>query len=368
MWSIGNEVPNQRDPESYKTLAFLQDICHRLDPTRPVTVGIDQADNSLHNGFAATIDIPGFNYRLPFYQEAYDILPQGLVLGSETASTVSSRGVYKFPVELKKGAVYPDMQSSGYDTEACPWSNIPDLDFAMADDNVWEIGQFVWTGFDYLGEPTPYYDNWPSHSSYFGIIDLASLPKDRYYLYRSIWNKRESTLHILPHWTWKDRKGQVTPVYVYTSYPEAELFINGKSQGRQHKWSAAEAKAQAAALGEKAVMHRYRLMWEDVKYEPGEVKVVAYDANGNKAEEKVIRKILADGELRAAWEAFTSLSRTERAKLPDGRPNWRRIPAKKRWIDPLVQGKGRLSSLDPGFREEAEAFVQSPLDHWVLGA
>ena len=289
MWSIGNEVPNQRDPESYKTLAFLQDICHRLDPTRPVTVGIDQADNSLHNGFAATIDIPGFNYRLPFYQEAYDILPQGLVLGSETASTVSSRGVYKFPVELKKGAVYPDMQSSGYDTEACPWSNIPDLDFAMADDNVWEIGQFVWTGFDYLGEPTPYYDNWPSHSSYFGIIDLASLPKDRYYLYRSIWNKRESTLHILPHWTWKDRKGQVTPVYVYTSYPEAELFINGKSQGRQHKWSAAEAKAQAAALGEKAVMHRYRLMWEDVKYEPGEVKVVAYDANGNKAEEKVIR-------------------------------------------------------------------------------
>nr|MCR4765818.1 DUF4982 domain-containing protein [Bacteroidaceae bacterium] len=160
---------------------------------------------------------------------------------------------------------------------------------AMADDHEWEIGQFVWTGFDYLGEPTPYYDNWPAHSSYFGIIDLASLPKDRYYLYRSVWNKKESTLHILPHWTWKNRKGQVTPVYVYTSWPEAELFINGKSQGKQHKWTAAEAKARETELGEKAVMHRYRLMWEDVKYEPGEVKVVAYDAQGNKVEEKTIR-------------------------------------------------------------------------------
>jgi beta-galactosidase len=289
MWSIGNEVPNQRDPESYKMVQFLQDICHRLDPTRPVTVGIDQAENSLHNGFAATIDIPGFNYRLPFYQEAYDILPQGLVLGSETASTVSSRGVYKFPVELKKGATYDDMQSSGYDTEACWWSNIPDLDFAMADDYDWEIGQFVWTGFDYLGEPTPYYDNWPSHSSYFGIIDLASLPKDRYYLYRSVWNKQESTLHILPHWTWKNRLGQVTPVYIYTSYPEAELFINGKSQGRQRKWSSFEAKIREQEMGEKAIMHRYRLMWDEVKYEPGELKVVAYNTDGNVAETKILR-------------------------------------------------------------------------------
>lgn len=288
LWSIGNEVPNQSDPESYKTVARLQDVCHRLDPTRKVTVGIDQAENSLHNGFAQTIDIPGLNYRLPFYQEAYRILPQGIVEGSETASTVSSRGIYKFPVQLKKGAMYPDMQTSGYDTEACLWSNIPDLDFAMADDNQWEIGQFVWTGFDYLGEPTPYYDNWPVHSSFFGIIDLASLPKDRYYLYRSQWNKNSATLHILPHWTWNSRRGQVTPVFVYTSYPSAELFVNGKSYGRQHKWSAEEARANAAT-DSLATLRRYRLMWMDVKYEPGEVKVVAYDSDGNVAEEKTVR-------------------------------------------------------------------------------
>ncbi len=288
LWSIGNEVPNQRDPESYKTLMRLQDVCHRLDPTRKVTVGIDQAENSLHNGFAQAVDIPGLNYRLPFYQEAYDILPQGIVEGSETASTISSRGVYKFPVELKKGAMYEDLQTSSYDTEACPWSNVPDLDFAMADDNEWEVGQFVWTGFDYLGEPTPYYNTWPVHSSFFGIIDLASLPKDRYYLYRSVWNRNANTLHILPHWTWKDRRGEVTPVFVYTNYPEAELFVNGKSYGRQHKWTAEEARAngQTDSL---SVLRRYRLMWMDVKYEPGEVRVVAYDKDGNRAEEKVMR-------------------------------------------------------------------------------
>ena len=286
MWSIGNEVPNQRDDQAFQTVAFLQDICHRLDPTRPVTVGIDQAANSLHKGFAATIDIPGFNYRLPFYEEAHQILPQGLVLGSETASTVSSRGVYKFPMSLKKNAVYDDLQSSSYDTEACSWSNIPDLDFEMADDHEWEIGQFVWTGFDYLGEPTPYYDNWPSHSSYFGIIDLASIPKDRYYLYRSLWNKKEHTLHILPHWTWKNRRGQVTPVMVYTDFPSAELFVNGKSQGVQHKLTAAQSKQSTDSM---ATLRRYRLIWDQVKYEPGELRVVAYDANGRPAMEQVVR-------------------------------------------------------------------------------
>ena len=182
------------------------------------------------------IDIPGLNYRANRYQEAYSKLPQNLILGSETASTVSSRGVYKFPVEDKKSAIYDDHQCSSYDVEACSWSNIPDEDFALADDYHWTIGQFVWTGFDYLGEPSPYdTDAWPNHSSMFGIIDLASLPKDRYYLYRSIWNKEAETLHILPHWTWPGREGEVTPVFVYTNYPAAELFINGKSYGKQSK-------------------------------------------------------------------------------------------------------------------------------------
>lgn len=278
MWSIGNEVPTQWNPEGYKVAKFLQDICHREDPTRPVTCGMDQVKSVLANGFAAMLDIPGLNYRAHMYDEAYERLPQNLILGSETSSTVSSRGVYKFPVERKAGAMYDDHQSSSYDLEYCSWSNIPDIDFARAEDHDWTIGQFVWTGFDYLGEPSPYDTNaWPNHSSMFGIIDLASIPKDRYYLYRSVWNKEAETLHILPHWNWEGREGEKTPVFVYTNYPSAELFINGKSYGRQTKRK------------DGTVENRYRLMWYDAVYQPGEVKVVAYDEQGNPAAEKTIR-------------------------------------------------------------------------------
>ncbi len=282
MWSIGNEVPTQCSPEGYKVASFLQDICHREDPTRPVTCGMDQVSCVLANGFAAMLDVPGLNYRTHRYVESYEKLPQNLVLGSETASTVSSRGVYKFPAELKKQAMYDDHQSSGYDLEACSWSNVPDEDFALADDYDWTLGQFVWTGFDYLGEPSPYdTDAWPSHSSVFGIIDLASLPKDRYYLYRSIWNKRDNTLHVLPHWTWPGREGENTPVFVYTNYPEAELFVNGKSYGKQRKLTSDEARA-LQGKDSLWLQRRYRLMWTDVPYEPGELKVVAYDNSGKK--------------------------------------------------------------------------------------
>ncbi|WP_437921937.1 glycoside hydrolase family 2 TIM barrel-domain containing protein [Sphingobacterium sp. LRF_L2] len=277
MWSIGNEVPTQCRADGYKVASFLQEICHREDPTRPVTCGMDQVSCVLENGFASLLDIPGLNYRTQRYQESYAKLPQNLVLGSETASTVSSRGIYKFPVEKKGDALYADHQSSSYDVEHCSWSNLPDEDFALAEDYPWTIGQFVWTGFDYLGEPSPYdKDSWPNHSSMFGIIDLASIPKDRYYLYRSVWNKNENTLHVLPHWTWPDRIGQKTPVFVYTNYPKAELFINGKSQGIQEK-------------SHESQLHRYRLMWMEAVYEPGEIKVVAYDAKGEIAEEKTIQ-------------------------------------------------------------------------------
>lgn len=327
MWSVGNEVPSQWGPDGVSELVMLQDICHRLDPTRPVTCGMDQYGAVIDNGFASTLDIPGFNYKPQYYTQAYEILPQKLILGSETASTVSSRGVYMFPMELKAGAKYPNHQSSGYDTEFCSWSNIPDVDFSMDDDYPWMIGQFVWTGFDYLGEPSPYdTDSWPNHSSVFGIIDLASLPKDRYYLYRSQWNKKESTLHILPHWNWKGREGEKTPVMVYTSYPSAELIVNGKSYGIKSKGEAKpldygkrlsmsfydrDKAWDEDRVQDKAGMERYRLVWDDVVYQPGEVRVVAYNADGSKAEEKTVRtagkahhlvltpnrsKLAADGE------------------------------------------------------------------------
>ena len=260
MWSIGNEVPTQCSPEGYKVASFLQDICHREDPTRPVTCGMDQVTCVLANGFAAMIDVPGLNYRAHRYVESYETLPQNIVLGSETASTVSSRGVYKFPVQKGASVMYDDHQCSGYDVECCSWSNLPDEDFALADDYDWTIGQFVWTGFDYLGEPSPYStDSWPSHSSVFGIIDLASLPKDRFYLYRSLWNKQANTLHVLPHWTWPGREGENTPVFVYTSYPSAELFVNGKSYGKQRKLTADESRA-LEGQDSLALQRRYRLM------------------------------------------------------------------------------------------------------------
>ena len=276
MWSIGNEIPEQWSEEGRNISKHLQDLCHKFDPTRPVTQGMDRAEDALKSGFAQVMDVPGFNYRVHKYDNNIKRLPKGFLLGSETASTVSSRGVYKFPVEASDSKTYTDGQCSSYDVEYCPWSNLPDDDWRMQDDRDYTIGEFVWTGYDYLGEPSPYDEYWPSRSSYFGICDLAGLPKDRYYLYRSHWRKDDATLHVLPHWTFPGREGETTPVYCYTSWPSAELFVNGKSQGRIVK-------------NPNTRLDRYRLRWNNVKYEPGEIKVVAYDYDGTAKGEKIIR-------------------------------------------------------------------------------
>lgn len=276
LWSVGNEIPEQWKPEGVKRYKDLIALCHHYDPSRMVTCGMDQPDGDVWCGFAQVADVPGFNYRLHRYDELFERLPQGFILGSETASTVSSRGHYCFPDTVATNKAWPDGQCSGYDVEYCWWSNLPDDDWKMQEDRDWTVGEFVWTGYDYLGEPTPYDEYWPSRSSYFGICDLAGLPKDRYYLYRSHWNKNEHTIHLLPHWTWPDRKGKVTPVYCYTDYPTAELFVNGKSQGRITK-------------SDTARLDRYRLRWRNVIYQPGELKVVVYDENGNKAGQQIVR-------------------------------------------------------------------------------
>ena len=297
MWSIGNEIPEQKNEQGREISQNLQEACHTLDPTRPVTQGLDHAEAAIESGVAKVMDVPGFNYRVHKYGNSITQLPQGFLLGSETASTVSSRGVYKFPVEITDNSQYAswaptydptaiqkaDGQCSSYDVEYCSWSNLPDDDWVWQDDKPWVIGEFVWTGYDYLGEPTPYDEYWPSRSSYFGICDLAGLPKDRYWLYRSHWNKDDHTIHLLPHWTWgltkKDkgnRIGQVTPVYCYTDYPTAELFLNGKSQGKITK-------------NPQERLDRYRLRWNNVKYEPGELKVVVHDAAGNAAGQQIIK-------------------------------------------------------------------------------
>lgn len=276
MWSVGNEIPEQWKSEGVERYKHLTALCHRLDPSRQVTCGMDQPDGTMWAGFAQVADVPGYNYRVHKYEEMMKRLPQGFLLGSETASTVSSRGEYFFPDTVAPNKEHPNGQCSGYDVEHCWWSNLPDDDWKMQDDYNWVTGEFVWTGFDYLGEPTPYDKYWPSRSSYFGIVDLAGLPKDRFYLYRSHWNKNEHTIHLLPHWTWTGREGQVTPVYCYTDYPSAELFVNGKSQGRITK-------------NKDSRLDRYRLRWQNVKYEKGEIKVVVYDEQGNKAGEKTVK-------------------------------------------------------------------------------
>ena len=292
MWCIGNEVPDQWNAKTGPRLSQkLQRICHREDPTRPVTQGMDAPDAVMANAMAAVMDIPGFNYRPHKYVENLAVLPQDLLLGSETASTLSSRGVYKFPVERKSMAKYPDHQASSYDVEHCGWSDLPEDNFIQYDQLGNDLGEFVWTGYDYLGEPTPYYSDWPSHSSLFGIIDLAGIPKDRYYLYRSKWNPSAETLHILPHWTWPGREGEVTPIFVYTNYPSAELFINGKSQGVRTKDLSVTIENSADSISQAQFkrQQRYRLMWMDTRYEPGEVRVVAYDNAGKLVAEKKIR-------------------------------------------------------------------------------
>ncbi len=366
MWSIGNEVPSQWAEGGLEVAAWLQDICHREDPTKPVTCGMDQYNAVVRNGFAAQLDVVGFNYKVDRYIPAYQLLPQKIILGSETASTVSSRGVYHFPVTIGNDILNEDHQSSSYDTEYCFWSNIPDNDLAADEDYPWCIGQFVWTGFDYLGEPSPYdTDAWPNHSSVFGIVDLAYIPKDRFYLYRSQWNKTDETLHMLPHWNWKGREGEITPVFVYTSYPSAELFVNGVSQGIR---TFEKPDGMTPCLGEKA-MKRFRLMWNEVVYQPGEIKVIAYNAAGEPVAEKAIRTagkasavrltpdrstIKADGEDLC----FINVSLTDK----DGNP----VPTDNRLINVKVSGAGSFKAIANGDPTCTEPF-HKPQMHLFSG-
>ena len=310
MWFIGNEVEEQSAESGSQVAYYLQSIVQKLDPTRPVSNGMDRPQDILRNNMAATMQLAGFNYRPFKYREAYKKLPQRLFLGSETASTVSSRGVYKFPVVRKSMAKYADMQSSSYDVEHCGWSNLPEDDWIHQEDLPYMIGEFIWTGFDYLGEPTPYYVEWPSHSSYFGAVDLAGLPKDRFYLYRSHWNKEAETLHILPHWNWEGREGETTPIFVYTNYPSAELFINGKSQGKRYKDLSIKLEEEEKDGNPEDLerQKRYRLMWMDTKYEAGVVKVVAYDNNGKAVAEKEIRTAGKPYALRLTTHKETAFS------------------------------------------------------------
>ncbi|MCG8448519.1 MAG: DUF4982 domain-containing protein [Pirellulales bacterium] len=286
MWSTGNEIREQGGEKGHRLSQQLTDIVHRADPTRPVTAGCNNV-NAGTNGFQKTVDLFGYNYKPWNYGKFLKQNPGIPLYGSETASCISSRGEYFFPVgKDKSGGRGGPFQMSSYDLYAPKWAMRPDVEFEAQDRFPQVLGEFVWTGFDYLGEPTPYNNDAtnllntedpklreemqkeleslgkirvPSRSSYFGILDLCGFKKDRFYLYQATWRPELPMAHILPHWSWPERVDKVTPVHVYTSGDEAELFLNGKSLGKKKK--------------EK---YQYRLEWEDVKYQPGELRVVAY--------------------------------------------------------------------------------------------
>jgi beta-galactosidase len=275
MWSIGNEIIEQWQEDGAKVAQYLCDICHDEDPTRPTTAGFNGPDQAIENGLADVVDIPGWNYHPQNYVRFHKRFPEKATYGSETESTVSSRGEYYFPVSEDVSPIRESLQVSSYDMAYPGWAYSPDVEFRAQDECDFSLGEFVWTGFDYIGEPTPYSEEWPSRSSYFGIIDLCGIPKDRFYLYQSKWTDKQ-VLHLLPHWTWPGREGECTPVHCYTSFNTVELFLNGESLGRRSKRA-------------KLMMGTYRLVWPDVRYAPGELKAVAYDNEGQPAAETVVK-------------------------------------------------------------------------------
>ncbi len=240
MWSIGNEIPEQGKPEGGAMAKRLTGFFHQEDPTRPDHLRVQQPggrhqERAGRRTWTCSASITGRGSTSSSMKEH----PDWMIYGSETASCVSSRGVYHLP--LVKYEKDPSLQLTSYDIIAPPWAYCPDVEFTVQDKLPNVLGEFVWTGFDYIGEPTPYFNNaaaaatdWPARSSYFGIVDLAGFPKDRYYLYQSEWTKKPM-VHVLPHWNWAGREGQKIPVMVYTNAEEVELFLNGKSLGRKKR-------------------------------------------------------------------------------------------------------------------------------------
>lgn len=369
LWSIGNEIPEQEKPEGWKLAKRLSAIVHEEDPSRPTISACNRLESG-YNGFQVALDVFGYNYKPTAYGPFRQANPQIPILGSETASTVSSRGEYFFPVSEDKAKGRADFQVSSYDLYAPPWANTPDDEFRGLDQAPFAAGEFVWTGFDYLGEPTPYNADAnflmdftdpaekaaavavlaknarilvPSRSSYFGIIDLAGFKKDRFYIYQARWRPDLPMAHILPHWTWPERVGKVTPVHVYTSGDAAELFLNGKSLGRKTKGPL-----------------EYRLRWDDVVYAPGELKVVAY-RHGKKWAEDAVSTAGPAARLAASADrvrleadgrdlAFVTVSVTD--------AKGRLVPRSSIRIAFSVDGPGEIVATDNGDATSLEPFQQ----------
>jgi len=287
IWSFGNEMADVQYNQNngFHRMQTMINYIRKYDPTRPVTMANDNTGSAAWRHFDF-YDVHSWNYGRR-YSLARQMEPNKAVIVSESGSTVSTRGFYELPLPVKRSEFSASLQVSSYDLNVPEWADLPDEDFMWQQDEEYVAGEFVWTGFDYLGEPTPYGNAWTkahgltdkeaSRSSYFGIVDLCGIPKDRYYLYKSYWKPEETTVHILPHWNWEGGKVTKVPVFVYTNGDCAELFLNGKSLGKKCKNPASEKSIE-----------RFRLMWNDVTYQPGELKAVAYK-EGEKIGEEVLK-------------------------------------------------------------------------------
>ncbi|KAA0220662.1 DUF4982 domain-containing protein [candidate division KSB1 bacterium] len=355
MWSIGNEVGEQYTGEAGAALAKrLYDIVKEEDSTRPITCAMNWAKPDMP--LPAVLDVISLNYQgegirqspefegtnrirtAPQYEANHAKFPDKVILSSETASAFSSRGIYLFPVVQKNSDIVRDGRGgdskirhvTSYELHAVDFGSSADKVFGSIARHPFVAGEFVWTGWDYLGEPTPYYE---SRSSYSGIIDLAGFKKDRFYLYQSHWRPELPMAHLLPHWNWPERIGEVTPVHIFTSGDEAELFINGKSLGRKKKGQ-----------------YEYRLRWDEVKYEPGELKVVAYK-NGEKWAENVVRTTGEPAKLEASADrdkiradgkdlAFITVRVADKNRFT--------VPTAKNPIKFEIKGSGEIVATDNG--------------------
>ena len=277
MWSIGNEIPEQSDDDGWKLAKMLNDVCHDEDREHPTTMGTNLPRDSIPNGFAEQVDILGLNYKPLSYHKFHTDHPEYVLYGSETESTYSSRGEYKIPAVFEYKRVYRDDLTVNSYEMSTNRTYTPEREFSYQQMLPYVLGQFTWTGFDYLGEPAPYDAEWPSRSSYFGIFDLAGLPKDRYWLFKSQWTD-EPILHLFPHWNWQGMEGEKIPVHCFSNFERAELFVNGVSQGIRKKH-----------YGFEHELEQYRFIWKEVPYEAGELRVVAYNKDGSVAMEDVVR-------------------------------------------------------------------------------
>jgi beta-galactosidase len=357
LWSIGNEIPEQGRADGWEIAKMLTGIAHDTDPTRPTTSAMNSWQAAIKNGFADQVDIKGFNYQPMQYAAIQKDHPQWVIFGSETESCVSSRGVYTLPVSAN--AVLSTLQVSSFDTVAPGWAYCPDVEFDAQDKLPNVLGEFVWTGFDYLGEPTPYGrpNQWPSRSSYFGIVDLAGFPKDRYYMYKAKWTA-EPVVHVLPHWNWAGHEGEKIPIMVYTNADEVELFVDGKSLGRKKLGIDTVVIPTGANVSPaRQVTSNYRLEWE-APYAPGSLRAVGYKGGKQVAVDEIttagaparVRLIADRAKISADGQDLAYIT----ARIEDKDGNL--CPLADNLVQFKVEGAGKVEATDNGNAASVESF------------